>query len=114
MVKAWAKMALVSCHRRPDRSFSYRGRQFPVCARCTGIVVGYLAYPLLLSNLVGIGVIASLALQLPALIDGGTQYRRWRDSNNLLRALTGVLSGIGQAGLVVLTGRYLAQLVVSL
>jgi len=111
MTKAWAKAALVSCHRRPDRSFSYRGKQFPVCARCTGIVAGYLAYPFLLLNLIEVGVIVGLALQLPALIDGGTQYRQWRASNNLLRVLTGVLSGVGQAGLVVLTARYLAQLI---
>jgi len=76
--------------------------------------VGYLAYPLLLLNIVEIGFIASLVLQLPALADGGTQYRGWRTSNNPLRVVTGVLSGVGQAGLVVLIGRYLAQLVVSL
>lgn len=31
------------CHRMPERSFFFRGRQFPVCARCTGAFVGYLA-----------------------------------------------------------------------
>ena len=31
------------CHCRPDRSFFYKGKQFPVCARCTGELAGILA-----------------------------------------------------------------------
>lgn len=27
---------IFGCHRRPERSFFYKGRQFPICARCTG------------------------------------------------------------------------------
>jgi len=105
---------LVSCHRRKDRSFGYRGRQFPVCARCTGIIMGYLAYPLMLLGVFAVGVAICLAMQLPALLDGYTQYRGWRESNNLLRVITGVLAGVGQAGLLVLGGRFLAQLVIRL
>lgn len=37
----------MGCHQRPDRSFFFRGRQFPLCARCTGVLLGYfLAIPL--------------------------------------------------------------------
>jgi hypothetical protein len=28
------------CHQRPERSFSFWGTQFPVCARCAGIYAG--------------------------------------------------------------------------
>lgn len=28
------------CHQLPERSFSFRGKQFPVCARCTGVFIG--------------------------------------------------------------------------
>lgn len=28
------------CHQRPDRSFFINGHQFPVCARCTGVLIG--------------------------------------------------------------------------
>ena len=30
------------CHQMPERSFFYHGYQFPVCARCTGVVLGQL------------------------------------------------------------------------
>jgi uncharacterized membrane protein len=30
-------VSAVVCHRRPERSFHVHGRQFPVCARCTGL-----------------------------------------------------------------------------
>lgn len=28
------------CHQMPERSFFYKGHQFPVCARCTGVIIG--------------------------------------------------------------------------
>ena len=31
------------CHARPDRSFYWKGKQFPICARCTGELAGMLA-----------------------------------------------------------------------
>lgn len=30
------------CHQRADRSFYWKGRKFPLCARCTGVLVGYI------------------------------------------------------------------------
>ena len=35
------------CHQMPERSFFINGMQFPLCARCTGILVGYLVGVLL-------------------------------------------------------------------
>ncbi len=29
------------CHQMPERSFFYRDKQFPVCARCTGVFIGH-------------------------------------------------------------------------
>ena len=38
------------CHQRADRSFFVRGRQMPVCARCTGLYAGgTLAVPMALA-----------------------------------------------------------------
>jgi len=37
----------------------------------------------------------AVLLNLPALIDGYTQLRGWRMSNNLLRLGTGLMAGVG-------------------
>ncbi len=80
------------CHRRPSRSFFLRGRQFHVCARCTGIISGLILSPfafLLHSNGVSLFVLFILANTL----DGLTQLMRLRESNNWLRF--GLGSGLG-------------------
>jgi len=113
MQLAELRAQLVSCHRRADRSLVFRGHQFPVCARCTGIFAGYFAYPLFLLGWLQISFLICLAMQLPTIIDGYTQHRQWRTSTNTLRLATGILSGVGQAGLMVAVGLHLAKLVLS-
>lgn len=80
------------CHRLPDRSFRLHGRQFHLCARCTGIVTG-----LALSPLFVLAIAASplwfTAACVAMFIDGGTQYLGWRSSNNVLRFLVGLAFG---------------------
>lgn len=87
------------CHQRPDRSFFFRGHQFPLCARCTGFVVGTVAF-CIYSYLVPIYytyelLIISLLIQLPYIIDGTTQYFHLRESNNTLRFITGFIGAFG-------------------
>ena len=36
---------IFGCHCRSDRSFFFRGKQFPLCARCTGELIGILLAP---------------------------------------------------------------------
>lgn len=87
------------CHQRPDRSFFFRGHQFPVCARCTGFLVGtavYCIYSYLFPvyytyNL----LIIAILIQLPYIIDGTTQYLGYRESNNNLRFVTGFIGAFG-------------------
>ena len=33
---------IFGCHCRDDRSFYYKGEKFPICARCTGELIGIL------------------------------------------------------------------------
>lgn len=82
------------CHRRPERSFRVRNRQFHVCARCTGIFTGLLLTPLWLPlHPIGGTLLASAVLANA--LDGGTQYLRWRQSNNGLRLALGLLLSAG-------------------
>lgn len=98
-------VAFVPCHRRPDRSFSWRGRQFPVCARCTGIAAGYVSVIVFAAFGVPAHAVAlGLLLNLPAALDGGTQALGWRRSNNALRLVTGILCGAGQVMVVAALG----------
>lgn len=91
------KIEWVDCHRMPSRSFFYKKKQFPVCARCTGIYLGFFVMiPLLWFY--QIGMILSIVLILPTLLDGLTQAYLNRESTNFLRFSTGILGGIGMSG----------------
>ncbi len=81
---------LWSCHRIPGRSFSLRGRQFSICARCTGIAVGAIfSYPFFLyfSSHFALAIAAMFIFFL----DGITQYADIRESTNINRFFSGAL-----------------------
>ncbi len=87
------------CHRRPDRSFFYKGHQFPVCARCTGFYISVFAY-IIFAYLFPINYTINtfylgILLLFPVFIDGYTQFLELRESTNYLRLLTGLMGGIG-------------------
>ena len=82
------------CHQLSERSFFIRGRQFHICARCTGILVGYIFSPILLflnSKAVVIGFVICTAIMG---VDGFTQLFGWRESVNILRFVTGLGFGL--------------------
>ena len=89
------------CHQRQDRSFHVKGYQFPVCARCTGVLVGYLiTIPLLTlfdlrywHCLIGCGVM---------FIDWFIQYKKIKESSNFRRLVTGCFGGVGIFGLEIM------------
>lgn len=80
------------------RSFHIRGRQFPLCARCTGELAGILlclaSFPL-----ARLGVLPSLWLLLPLVLDGGLQALTPYESGNGRRFATGLLFGYALANL---------------
>ncbi|WP_308463905.1 DUF2085 domain-containing protein [Clostridium mucosae] len=93
--KFFMKIGGYTCHQMYERSFSYRGYQFPVCARCTGILIGQIIGIILISLGFRIGFLWSLALILPMVIDGLIQLVKIIESNNIRRLITGFVSGIG-------------------
>lgn len=82
------------CHQRQERSFFIKGRQFHICARCTGILTGYLFSPVLCflscEEIVKSFIICALIMA----IDGFTQLFGWRESVNILRFITGLGFGL--------------------
>jgi uncharacterized membrane protein len=99
-IKIWIKAMYLfdkywGCHQLPERSFFLKGYQFPICARCTGIIIGELiSFVLFLLNY-KIEVILCIILLIPLILDGTIQYFTRYISNNIKRFLTGLIFGIG-------------------
>jgi uncharacterized membrane protein len=91
------------CHQLPERSFFGGGTQVPVCARDTGIYLGFLI------SLIVISVVhrgnrprefpatpgwVAIALMIGAMgLDGVSSYSGFRTTTNDLRLITGLLAG---------------------
>ena len=86
---------LFRCHQLSDRSFHICGFQLPLCARCTGIFIGIVLLGPILCSLLALNMYVSLLLVLAIFVDGFTQLKGWRKSNNFLRLITGL--GFGYA-----------------
>lgn len=101
---------IVPCHRIRERSIVVKGNAFPLCARCTGILLGYLFFPILFFVPLIFPIWIGIILSVPMVIDGWTQKRRYRMSNNTLRMLTGILCGLGQSIIIVGVSLYLIKI----
>ncbi|GEM_PF-428593 len=105
--RLWCKcMALgerTGCHQLPERSFCFRGYQLPVCARCTGVIIGYLlAVPVCILS--GINRCISILGCICMLADWTLQACKIKPSTNTRRFITGILGDYGimsvQIGLI--------------
>lgn len=85
----------LGCHQMADRSFFFKGYQFPVCARCTGVILGEFMAIILIIFKLNINILFSIALLLIMGLDWFIQYINILESNNLRRVITGTLGGIG-------------------
>jgi len=99
------------CHQLPARSFIAGGHQLPVCARDTGIYLGFIVSVALMALLdrgrrrtevppawiLGFGVAFALAMAW----DGVSSYAGLRETTNLLRLATGVGAGFALTLIVV-------------
>lgn len=101
-------LSYIPCHRLPERSLHINGKPLPLCARCMAILLGYGFLPVLFE--LAFPLWFGLLFQLPMLVDGLTQYGKWRESSNLLRVTTGLLSGVGQCIVIVSIVAFLVDL----
>ena len=66
-----------------------------MCARCTGILIGYVLGVALAVITSCSGCLWFLLLLIPMTVDGGIQHFKGIESNNLRRLVTGIMGGIG-------------------
>jgi len=108
------KLKFEFCHRMPERSFFYKGKQFPVCARCTGFYFGYFTLPIFTFGIWDPTFLWIGLLMVPALVDGLTQAYMNRESNNWLRLFTGIPAGAGCMALAALFGQWIGRLILMI
>jgi uncharacterized membrane protein len=89
--------AKTGCHQMHERSFFWKGSQFPLCARCTGLLIGQAAALFLFLLFVRSDIRILLCLAgisvLIMGIDGLGQLKNIWLSTNPRRLVTGLLCG---------------------
>ena len=113
-IKTWAFFMRLGnrcgCHQREDRSFKIKGWQFPICSRCTGILVGQLLGILIYIFQFRIPIYISCIFLLIMFLDWyiqhknireSTNIRRFITSTNIRRFITGTLAGIAQVAIFI-------------
>ena len=103
--KKWIRLMEIGealgCHQMPERSFFINGFQFPVCARCTGMMIGYILAIVLFVFDILFDCLLCVFLILPLVMDGVIQYKTQYISNNFKRVITGIMYGVGLNQLII-------------
>ena len=91
------------CHQLPERSFFFNGIQLPLCARCTGIYIGFVCAFTLLAivywraprrgGLSRFFYVSIALLGVPLVFDGLSSYLGFRGTTNTIRLLSGAAFG---------------------
>lgn len=108
--KQWIKLMemgnALGCHQMPERSFFVKGYQFPVCARCTGVILSaIIATIIFFKKKLPIGL--CIAMSSVMLFDWGIQYLEIKESTNSRRLITGLIGGFGYSTLHLLFYRFI-------
>lgn len=105
LVIRYKKMSIgfAFCHRRKDRCLNIFGYTSFLCARCTGIMIGFLLYCVIsLFNLL-LPPFVAFVFMVPLIVDGVSQSFNFRISNNIIRLVTGMLFTSGLLSLMGVT-----------
>ena len=85
-----------------SRSFHYKGKKFPICARCFGELMGII-FGILTFAFFNVSAWVAVILMLPMLFDGFLQSLTKYESNNIKRCITGFLFGYGLITLFIIS-----------
>lgn len=85
---------ILGCHQIPERSFFYKEFQFPVCARCTGVIISaIIAIPLFFFYKLDIRI--AVLMSFIMFLDWFIQFLKIKQSTNIRRFITGIIGGFG-------------------
>ncbi len=94
-VKSMKIGAETGCHQMPERSFFFKQYQFPVCARCCGVLFGEVLAVILFFKKKRIRPKISFVSAGVMFLDWYIQYIGKLESNNKRRFISGILGGLG-------------------
>lgn len=104
----------LGCHQMEERSFSFKGYQFPVCARCTGVILGEVIAVILMLFKVKINTYLCIAMLLIMGLDWFIQFLKIKESNNIRRLITGTIAGVGLTYIYYYIFKFLINLLLKL
>ena len=88
------------CHQREDRSFKIGEFQFPICSRCTGILLGQIISIIFIFIKVNIPIHLDFIFLGIMFLDWYIQFKKIKESTNFRRLITGTLAGIAQINIL--------------
>lgn len=94
-VKSMQAGAATGCHQLPERSFFFRQYQFPVCARCCGVLIGETLALYAAAKKHRVKPEISMMAAETMFLDWFLQYIGKLESNNARRLVSGILGGFG-------------------
>lgn len=84
----------LGCHQMSERSFFIKGYQFPICARCTGVIISSFV-AVVVFWWYKMSMIVSFALCAIMFMDWFIQRIEIKSSTNIRRFITGLMGGYG-------------------
>lgn len=90
------------CHQMPSRSFFIAGHQFPLCYRCTGLLIGNLIFISAVYWYIMPRLRVAIVLSLPMLIDLLFQNLILWSGINILRLISGICFGVGFPSMIII------------
>lgn len=103
MNKIWMffmKLCSLSCHQLAERSFFFGKYQCPLCARCSGLLIGYMIGIFLWICEIQFPLYLNIICIFLMFIDWFIQFKKIKYSTNTRRFITGTLCGIGVMGVL--------------
>lgn len=88
------------CHQKMERSFFVKNYQLPVCARCTGLFIGYIVGVIGLFLSFALPLYMSIIFVIIMFIDGFIQLKKIKESTNTRRVITGFFCGVSVISLL--------------